>query len=322
MDQPDLTLPIDAPFHADELTAQRLAGGGAPGGGIRPYMPDQDRAFFRSLPYLAVTTVGPDGWPAATMLSGTPGFIQTPDAETLRIALPSQSDPALDSFAPGQAMGVLGLDLATRRRNRANGTLTSLDRDALQIAVAQSFGNCPKYIQRRAVEPVARIPAATEILTTLDNPAQTLIRQADTLFVASHARAEMGAQGGADISHRGGQPGFVRLDGDTLTIPDFSGNRYYNTLGNLLGDPRAALLFVDFENGDLLHLQGTVEIDCTDTAAQQITGAERSWRLHIQRAWRRRAAVPLRWTFIDQSPATLRTGKWSAANDHATTAAA
>ena len=315
---------FDTVFHEDELTAQRLAGGGAPGGGIRPYMPDQHRAFFHGLPYLAVTAVGSDGWPAATMLSGAPGFIQTPDAETLRIALPDRHDPTIDGFAPGQAMGVIGLDLATRRRNRANGRLTALDGSALTIAVAQSFGNCPKYIQRRVVEPVTRIPGATEFLATLDDPAQTLIRQADTLFVASHARAEMGAQGGADISHRGGQPGFVRLDGDTLTIPEFSGNRYYNTLGNLLGDNRAALLFLDFAQGDLLHLQGTVEIDWTDAAAHQIVGAERSWRLHVQRAWRRRAAVPLRWNFIDQSPATLRTGIWSAsaANDHTATAAA
>jgi hypothetical protein len=52
-----------------------------------------------------------------------------------------------------------------------------------------------------------------------------------------------------------------------LTIPDFRGNRFFNTLGNLVSDPRAALLFVDFETGDLLHLQGRVEIDWSPTAA-------------------------------------------------------
>jgi predicted pyridoxine 5'-phosphate oxidase superfamily flavin-nucleotide-binding protein len=158
----------------------------------------------------------------ATLLTGAPGFIQTPDAETLRITLPAQpGDPTVDAFARGQEVGVLGLDLATRRRNRANGRLTTLDGQAMTIAVHQSFGNCPQYIQRRTVEPAMRRPALAERLTTLDEAAVALIGQADTLFVASHARAEAGAQGGADISHRGGRPGFVRIDGDVLTIPDF-----------------------------------------------------------------------------------------------------
>jgi predicted pyridoxine 5'-phosphate oxidase superfamily flavin-nucleotide-binding protein len=309
---------FDTPWHDDELTAQSLAGGGAPGGGIREYMPDQHRKFFAALPYVMVTAVGADGWPAATLLSGEPGFITTPDAATLRIAL-SGTDPSLAGFAPGQAAGVLGLDLATRRRNRANGPLTGVD-GALTIAVRQSFGNCPKYIQRRTVQPVIRTPAATETLAALDPAAETLIRGADTFFVASHARVPLDANGGADISHRGGQPGFVRLDGDTLTVPEFSGNHYYNTLGNLLGDPRAALLFVDFERGDLLHLQGTVEIDWR--TPQGVEGAERSWRLHIHRAWRRRAAIPLRWDFVDASPFLAHTGVWSAIDHHPATAAA
>ena len=38
-------------------------------------------------------------------------------------------------------------------------------------------------------------------------------------------------------------------------MPDFRGNRYMNTLGNLLAEPRAALLFIDFDRGDVLHLR-------------------------------------------------------------------
>lgn len=43
-------------------------------------------------------------------------------------------------------------------------------------------------------------------------------------------------------------------------MPDFRGNRYMNTLGNLLAEPRAALLFIDFDRGDVLHLQGKTQI--------------------------------------------------------------
>ncbi|WP_239502378.1 pyridoxamine 5'-phosphate oxidase family protein, partial [Stenotrophomonas maltophilia] len=80
-------------------------------------------------------------------------------------------------------------------------------------------------------------------LTGLGGAAREMVAGADTLFVASSSGADIDAGGGVDISHRGGRPGFVHVDGERLTIPDFSGNRYFNTLGNLLVEPRAALLF-------------------------------------------------------------------------------
>jgi hypothetical protein len=95
-----------------------------------------------------------------------------------------------------------------------------------------------------------------------------------------------------------------------LSIPDFRGNRYFNTLGNLIGEPRASLLFVDFESGDLLQLQGTACVDWSGAALQGFSGAERLWRFEVLRGWRRRAATPLRWSFIDYSRTTLATGHW------------
>jgi len=102
----------------------------------------------------------------------------------------------------------------------------------------------------------------------------------------------------------------VCIEGDTLFIPDFRGNRYFNTLGNLLGEPRAALLFIDFATGDLLQLQGRVEIDWNGNMSRMVEAAERLWRFHVVRGWRRRTASPLRWSFADYSPVTLRTGTW------------
>jgi hypothetical protein len=132
-----------------------------------------------------------------------------------------------------------------------------------------------------------------------------VIETTDTLFVATTGGAE-----GVDISHRGGKPGFVRVDGDTLTIPDFSGNSYFNTLGNLLLDPRAALLIADFSTGDLLHLQGRTEIVWDIPVEERLAGAERLWRLRVTRAWRRRGALPLRWSLRMLSPGVARTGAW------------
>jgi hypothetical protein len=297
-----------SPFNPDELDAQARAGKGAAGAGIRTFMPDQHREFFALLPYLLVATADAAGWPLATMLTGASGFVHAPDPVTLRVdALPDRRDPAAAAFGEGAEIGILGLDLATRRRNRANGAIVARDTAGFTLAVRQSFGNCAKYIQRRAVQPAQRAPTGVETLAGLDAAARGLIVQADTLFVASRSRPDIGAAGGLDVSHRGGRPGFVRVDGDTLAIPDFAGNRYFNTLGNLMGEPRAALLLVDFATGDVLQLQGRATIDW-DAAPDLVAGAERQWRFDVVRGWRRRAALPLRWSFVDYSPATLGTG--------------
>jgi predicted pyridoxine 5'-phosphate oxidase superfamily flavin-nucleotide-binding protein len=301
---------VESPFHPDELTAQQKAGVGLVGAAIRAYMPDQHRVFFAGLRYLLISTVAADGWPITTMLTGEPGFVSSPDAQTLRIALSAHDRAATDGvFSAGQEIGLLGIDLANRRRNRANGRLNAIGMDGtLTIVIGQSFGNCPRYIQRRAVAPALRETAPIESLSRLDASAAAMIAGADTLFVASRSKDK--EHGGADISHRGGQPGFVHIDGDDLWIPDFNGNNYFNTLGNFLGEPRAALLFIDFESGDLLHLQGTVEIHWNPEAVRQFAGAERFWRFRVQRGWRQRAALPLRWTFVDAAPSTALTGTW------------
>lgn len=114
------------------------------------------------------------------------------------------------------------------------------------------------------------------------------------------------------MSHRGGRPGFVRVDGDVLTIPDFPGNRYFNTLGNLLLDPRAGLLFVDFASGDLLHLQGRAELDWDGGAESGFAGAERLWRVQVTAGWRCPGALGVRWAFRGYAPTTERTGQWNA----------
>jgi uncharacterized protein len=299
------------PFHADELAAQVLAGGDAKHAAIRDFMPEQHRTFFAALTYIFIATLDADGWPVATLLEGQPGFVEPSDPATLRIhALPSVDDPASGTIQVGKDIGILGIDFATRRRNRANGVVSHVG-ETFSVAVKQSFGNCPQYIQRRTVQHLEAVPNKAQRLDSLDKRARELIERADTFFVASRSRAEMGARGGADISHRGGRPGFVLVDGDTLSIPDFRGNRYFNTLGNLLGEPRASLLFLDFATGDLLHLQGLVRIDWRGPTAERVQGAERLWHFQTTRGWYRPQAAALRASFIDYSPVTLATGTWA-----------
>jgi predicted pyridoxine 5'-phosphate oxidase superfamily flavin-nucleotide-binding protein len=302
----------DTVFHPDERRAQALAGFDIASAPIRPAMPEQHRAFFAALPYVLASTLDENGWPVATLLTGPPGFISAPDATHLRVNAPRrQDDPALAAMRSGNEIGFLGIDFSNRRRNRANGKIGRMDKNRIEIEVDQSFGNCPKYIQIRELVASATLnpPPAREDLETLDDDARRLIVGADTFFVATHAHRGT-PQGGADVSHRGGQPGFVHIEGNRLYIPDFTGNKFMNTLGNLLAQPRAALLFVDFDSGDILHLQGTTEILWQPDALNGPAGAERYWCVEFTRGWRFRQALPWRGRNVNYSPATLATGTW------------
>ena len=276
-----------APFHPGEIEAQISAGGGPAASGMRSFLSEHQRAFFEALPYVLAGSVE-GGWPAATLFAGKPGFISGPDPHTLTLSAGlDPEDPGQRSIAQGGPAALLGIDLAARRRSRANGIVTSASPRGFTVGVQQAFGNCPQYIHARDFKPLPDGWLGIETLAGLDREAREELARADTFFVATAARTG-DPRGGADISHRGGWPGFVRFDGETLTIPDFSGNRYFNTLGNLVSNPRAALLFVDFARGGLLHLQGTTEIVWDGPEVRETEGAERLWRLRVERGWRRR----------------------------------
>ncbi|MES2019567.1 MAG: pyridoxamine 5'-phosphate oxidase family protein [Pseudomonadota bacterium] len=265
-------------FHDGELEAQRRAGVVGNSNAIRHFMPDQHRQFFEQQPYLLVATLDADGAPRASVLHGETGFVHTPDDTSIAIT-------AASDLAPGRPAGLLGLDFSTRRRNRANGAVRSNADGKLVLDVLESFGNCPQHITVRDVEAVPPRPSASHAFDGLDAAARELIAGADTFFVATSGGAH-----GVDISHRGGPPGFVAIDGATLAIPDFKGNRYFNTLGNMLLDDRVALLFIDFAQGDVLELRGRAAIDW----ASDLEGT-RSWRFTCDGGTLTRAALPLRW---------------------------
>jgi predicted pyridoxine 5'-phosphate oxidase superfamily flavin-nucleotide-binding protein len=287
---------IPMPFHKGELIAQALAGVDPFNAPIRNRMPDQHRTFFPLLPFLALAVADADGWPLATLVQGPPGFASSPDPARLDVAaLPSADDPVRIHLAAGARVGMLGIDLATRRRNRLNGVVAARGEAGFAVDVAQSFGNCPRYIHVRALQPVERTPGAVIAFDgDLPTRARAMLAETPTLFVASASGAE--AQGGAaglDVSHRGGPAGFARLEGDVLVVPDYAGNRYFNTLGNFLAEPRAAIVVADFATGDVLQLQGVVDVDWEAAGPECTPPVERTWRFRIVRGWLRPAAFGL-----------------------------
>ena len=284
---------------------------------IRDFLPDQHRSFFAQLSFLIVGAVDDAGAPWATWLEGAPGFVASPDPKQLRIdALPNAGDPVAAAIAMGAPVGLLGIELHTRRRNRMNGAVRARDDAGFAVAVEHAFGNCPQYIQNRSLSmtPTPSGVDTAERRPGLDDSARAMIAAADTFFVASYVDLDADpSRRAVDVSHRGGKPGFVRIDGDVLTIPDFAGNLHFNTIGNLLLNPRAGLLFFDFENGDLLQLTGSCEIVLEGEEIAAFQGAERLWRFTVRERVRRRAAVSLRGNFGDYSPNTLLTGSWEEA---------
>jgi len=281
-------------------------------------MPDQHRKFFAQLPYVLVGSVDGRGRPWASVLAGEPGFLRSPDPRRLDVAArPIEGDPLADGLRPGAPLGVLGIDLATRRRNRMNGHVSAVDGHGFSVHVDQAVGNCPQYIQRRdhvlACDRRDARPRAQAAFTVLDADAQARIAAADTLFVATYAPAAADeAARGADVSHRGGRSGFVRVEDErTLLIPDFSGNRFFMTLGNIALNPVAGLLFVDFECGDVLTLTGRADIVWDGEAVAGFEGAERAWRFRLDTGRCLRDALPLRWVLGEPSPQSMRTGTWT-----------
>src|SRR5437588_7220430 len=107
-----------------------------------------------------------------------------------------------------------------RRRLRVNGRVTRWAPDAVEVAVTEAYGNCPRHIHRRRAESPRYPEEVTRTRHRALLPAQQdRVRRADTVFIGTcHPTT------GADASHRGGPPGFVHVAGpDRLVIPDYSG---------------------------------------------------------------------------------------------------
>lgn len=287
---------------------------------IRGQMPDQHRTFFEQLPFIVLGARDASGHPWATILDGLPGFVSSPSPSTLTIAASFfDGDPAGHGVRPGQAVGLLGIELDTRRRNRMNGRVSVQGPEGFTVVVDQSFGNCPQYIQGRHFQHVAGAAADQRALATrssgLSAEAAGVVAQADTFFIAS-AHTDNSAQDpvhGVDVSHRGGKPGFVRVQGDVLTVPDFLGNFLFNTLGNILVEPRVGLVFPDFETGDLWHVSATARIIWEGPEVEGFAGAERLLELTVLETVKAPASLSIRAVGdVAFSPYLEGTGSWEA----------
>ena len=297
--------PQAGPYHPGELEVQRRAGvqeaARRVGRIVAGEIPPMARPFLASARLAVAGSLDESGRVWASLLEGRPGFIALVDEHLLHIdAATPAGDPLGVNIGGRSELGLLVIDLPTRRRMRFNGR-AMIDRDGgIFLLVDQAYGNCPKYIQVR--RPIRSGPTGTGSarLGALTPRQQSWIAGADTFFIASFH-----PEGGADASHRGGHPGFVRVLSDRrLSFPDYAGNNMFNTLGNIAGYPSVGLLFVDFTTGDLLQITGRAAV-VWDTRADQADRRSHDAvvSLDIDDIIETHGGSGMRWEFIEYSPA-------------------
>ncbi|WP_141577940.1 pyridoxamine 5'-phosphate oxidase family protein [Actinomadura sp. WMMA1423] len=282
--------------HRGERAAQRRAGlleqGEFSARAVRPRIPDVARAFLLQQPMVVLGAADGRGRLWATLLTGRPGFLHAVDDLTLAIdALPAPHDPLHELSTTPAQVGMLAIEPGRHRRMRMNGRAAPTGH-GLRVDLDQVYSNCPKYIQKRKPEWTTAAPAPPKSSRTLTPDQQKWIAGADTFFIAT---ADL--DGDADASHRGGAPGFVEaVSPNVLRWPDYTGNAMFNTLGNLEVQPRAGLLFCDWDTGAVLHLTGTARTDWDPAHAAAVPGAERLVEFTATDVVEIAGAVPLRWS--------------------------
>jgi hypothetical protein len=293
-------------YHSGEKEVQARAGvremADRIGNSIRSTIPLAAREFLRRQPLAILSSVDVSGRVWASVLTGEPGFLQVMNDHTIRMdAVPIAGDPLTENLRAHDQLGLLAIEFSTRQRMRVNGIAEVQSDGRILLTARQVYSNCQKYIQARAWKrnsSKVSQPGPASKTETLTVQQEQWIAQADTFFIASfHPEA------GADASHRGGNPGFIRIDSPrNLVWPDYLGNMMFQTLGNITTYPQAGLLFIDFEKRNTLQLTGKARICWDSNSTDQFAGADRLIRFSIEEVIEIADAMPFLWDFQRYSP--------------------
>jgi len=266
-------------FHSGEIGVQTRAG-------VRDIAQKVSRVISTTLPpnveyflemheMVIMGSLNSNNRVQASVLTGNPGFIRALDERTISIdAAPIHGDPLTENLKKRYEIGMLAIELATRHRLKVKGKAQILN-GIIYLTVNRAYAQCPKYIQaRKAVS----IPSE--------------------IFIASYHE-----ESGVDVSHRGGNPGFIKvLNENKIVFPDYSGNSMFNTLGNISVNPEVGLLFIDFDNGSAIQIMGEAKIIWDVDRVAEFAGAERLVEFEIYGVVHTQSAVPIKWQFLDYSP--------------------
>ncbi|KAL8786650.1 MAG: hypothetical protein Q9213_002679 [Squamulea squamosa] len=295
-----------------------------------PFLTPNAARLLPQVPLLALGTLDDAGRPWTTLLGGEAGFVRSLGQSIMGIKtlVDPTHDPVINILLDGKHEGDtkehekdsrvvsgLGIDLVTRSRVKLAGRLmvgalgntsTQGGADATEaqivVKVEESLGNCPKYLNKKDITPTLPMPALVSTKLPLPAEAIKLLAKADIFFISSsHGGLTMGT------NDRGGPAGFCRIlqndhTSTVLVYPEYSGNRLYQTLGNLQTTPKAGIVVPDFDNGDVLYLTGTTEILIGDEAAALLPRSNLAVRVQVEDACFVHDGLAFRGTLGEQSP--------------------
>jgi hypothetical protein len=282
---------------------------------------------------LGLGTLDDEGQPWSTIWGGERGFAKRIAKGVLgiRAVVDRQYDPVvqalLGSAVPGKHvrrddetigrkfMSGISIDFDSRDRVKVMGRLLTGEAEdnnnvgevQLAMLVQESTGNCPKYINKRDVH--AHVPSPRLVSDSLPLPqhAIDLIHKADLFFMSSTNGDSM------DTNHRGGRVGFVRVarnepdkecgdGGVVLVYPEYSGNRLYQSLGNLYLNNKIGIAVPDFETSDVLYLTGTAQLLLGEAATAVMPYCKLALQIHVQAARLVADGLPFRGQLGEMSP--------------------
>ncbi|KAF2669924.1 oxidoreductase-like protein [Microthyrium microscopicum] len=280
-------------------------------------------------PLAAFSVLDSENRPWTTVWGGEPGFSQALGGNLLgtRTFVDNRHDPVIEAmvdqqFGKGNPKGMmfsgLPIDLVRRKRVKIAGRIvaggvkavgeedTGVGEIQVVTKIDESLGNCPKYLNEKEIRPAIPNPKLISVSPQLSKQAEDLIKKAD-LFFLSTANADINM----DTNHRGGPPGFVRVissgNADEATAasiiyPEYSGNRLYQSLGNLLNNPAIGICVPDFETGDVLYITGTAEVLIGDKADEFLPRTNLAVKITIIEARHVENGLPFRGRAGEESP--------------------
>jgi len=298
-------------FSKGELYVQKLAGEDQVAKTRTPMaMNSQLSNFFASFIenqlLFTITSIDENANVWVSMISGTPNFIKVIDSSKIRIDKTCIVSPLEDIFYNNikhkKNVGLLFIDWETSRRYRLNGVIKQEGSD-LVINIEETYGICPKYIQKRSFEytNISTIPILVTKGNTLKENHKLLIENTNTFFLGTQ-----GINNTVDASHKGGKLGFLKfINNDTIRIPDYPGNSMFNSLGNLYENPNSGLLFIDYKTNTMLQLSGKGEIQFNQTNEHDLTqsgNTGRFWLFKPELWILTENFNQINWSFINYSP--------------------
>ena len=146
-----------------------------------------------------------------------------------------------------------------------------------------------------------------KVTDTIDAADAAFIASLDMFFLATADE-----QGRPTCSYKGGDPGFVTVvDDATIAFPNYDGNGMFLSWGNALANPEVGLLFIDFERGHRMRLNGTATIDGNDELMAAYPGAQFIVRVAVRDVFPNCPRYIHRYRLVERSRYVPRTGRRS-----------